>query len=583
MSGHSNWPQRRRGPPPSTHIGRPCQPHITASDLLHHGRYCAWLEKSETDGLTEAQAIAHLSRLQQSIGWIRAATLAAQQEPRPVECIQGWLRQAFEHGDRHEQMLVLTLSLQQELHHTLPMVTAQDEIVTAQDETVQRIAVALDTLRLETQKSGPHPLRWELEVRLLQGLVQAHLRVPDLDAAQRYGGQMVTLAQLSGSAVLCEAANHLQAHVLMCLGRFDQSATVKQAHLGAPELLQTGLARDRATQDLAIALVNLGRIAEAQRVLQARLVDHSHPAELEEWLGWVAALGGWIAGEATSRFSAPPLYHWQADVMTAFSAALRLPPTVRATAQQRQHYQHVLDTAAPQPQHLPSDEAFARWARARARLLLGDYGVAAQTLTNLPALEPEDLLMRSWLAALQLELALSPLEALPQPLEQTEAELRSVFALARRLTHADAHELARHLGHWHPHAAAYAGLMPDPVPECEGFRDTLLTCRAATTWRGQRVPPPLATYLTERSLNRPARLMLGGNAQYQLLKLTSESGAVWGPMVTPLSLILGLRRGGPAHHSAAIRLSSDFGALPLHLLTESGRLPDDVFQLLNLA
>ena len=538
-------------------------------DLLSHEQFSTWLVNLTRQGVSTAQTINMLIENGQAIALVRAASLTAV-SPQSIRQLQTWYQQAFQSGDQGVQLMALIANLHLELYsgtsHQRP-----DELK------AQATIRSLEALRAETRQLGAHPLRWEVETRLLMALIQGAVACHDLEGACQFAEQLVAVAQLSGSSALREAADHHRNFVLMVQGQYGQAAAQHEQRLADPDSFRSPLERQQVTISLAIALTNLGNTNKALTLLEEQQPTLPQKEVVDGWRQWIAALGGQVPFEQDLAFrdELSERFGWQVQMLQAFSCAAALPPLHHAAAKQRQLYQQVLDDLASAPPRPPSDEVFASWFKARAKLLLGEPYLAARLVTGLPKIEAEDLLMRSWLAALHLELAASPIDTVALPLLQVEQELRAVMALARQTHQADAKMLAQMVWRWHPNAAAYAALMPDPIPEFEFAKDNIVQCRNKNEWRGQRVPPNLAQHLALRSLHLSSKLSLGGNAQFQCSKLTTPLGALeaWGPLVMPVSLIIALCRGEPEHRAVAAQIKADFGLLPAFLKHQNAPLP----------
>ncbi len=160
---------------------------------------------------------------------------------------------------------------------------------------------------------------------------------------------------------------------------------------------------------------------------------------------------------------------------------------------------------------------------------------------------------------------MTPLDILRTPLLEAEERFRKVFEDARTIRHADPEGLAGLVIRWHPQAAAYAALMPQPVRECFPALDLIMRVSNRASWRGQAVPAPLVAHLTRLGLRVPTiGLSVGGNVAYQIARLGREENGVkiWGPVLPLLPMLAALARGGPDHLTIARRAWKDFGVLP---------------------
>ena len=530
---------------------------VPPSDLADLEVWGIWKAGLRQQGVQNQEIVSLLLRTEIPLGLLRAATVAHRIRPQPRDDIREWLRRAYVNGDRAAQLLALALSIFFQTEGPLRAGVRDHEV---SDSSIS----GLEALLQETRTLPSHPLRLEVEFRLLSSLLQANLIVKHVQNAERISGQMLALAELSGSRTMRGWGRESRAHALNLVGRFDKGAALRWHQLAQGEELTSDADRDRVTLNLAIALMNLGSVARGRQVLQTRLSERPLEAPLRAWMHWMDAFAGDNPSGDEPEFSstASAQHRWQVEALRLLGAASSLPPVGKSATEQRRLYQQTLGTVPAQQDRLPGDEALAVWARARARLWLGEFGMAAQDLAAVPALEDEDLLIRAWVAALQLELAMTPLAVLARPLPVAEADLRGVFELARQLHFADAHGLAQLVARWHPAAAAYASVMPEPIPEFAVARDAVLHCGVRSTWRGKVVPPALAASLTLRTFGLHSPFSLGGNAYYQASRLSTGPAQRWGPIVPPAALVLALGRGEAAHRAAAQRVLADFGGVP---------------------
>lgn len=221
----------------------------------------------------------------------------------------------------------------------------------------------------------------------------------------------------------------------------------------------------------------------------------------------------------------------------------------------------------------PWYEFLHRWIVAKAYQGLGKPVLATSQIGQHKVANREMLDLRVLFAGLRLELALSPYLPDLSP-ARAEQELREVFADASTIPHASRSGLAQLLQRWHPVAAAYAAVMPDPIPELEFATEAILEAGERCQVYGLPMPPVYAGELILRSLGWDSRKDRGFT-QSPLNKreiaqrdaLASQYGAVpyWRPVVSGMQLVFCLAKAGQGrkeYAQAAQRVVQSYGLLP---------------------
>lgn len=491
------------------------------------------------------------------LGHFRAAVLAYRMHPRPEADVEDWLRDAYINGDRALQMMAMATMLH--LQVNIPFLAGITDTGTSMDA-----ITTLEGLLKKVHELPPESLRLEAELRMTHALFQANITLGDTSSVNELSARLVQIASLFRNSALIDTYRGLRAYALMAGAQYDRSAGL-YAQLLSEE--RPGTARFQNFSALtARALANLGSFPRAIEILEAALLNNPEDPEVRGWLQWMRAMVG------VEDIHAPVMLHddwrerygWQIEALQAFAAAECEPPLGKMLTTREEHFRNVLRLSERGLKHnrVSSDTLFDRWMRARARLLLGEYGAAAQEVTGLVKPEPEDLLNRALLAALFVDLAMSPLENLPLSITAAEVQLREVFELAQSLAYADANAMAQLITRWHPQVAVYAALMPVPIKEFLPALDLLVRVGPRSTWRGRAVPPKFITHLVRLGFRvPPSPLALGGNMNFQVSRLTTAP-EIWGPLVSALPVATALLRGDSVHHTRARTVLLEYGGVP---------------------
>jgi hypothetical protein len=211
-----------------------------------------------------------------------------------------------------------------------------------------------------------------------------------------------------------------------------------------------------------------------------------------------------------------------------------------------------------------------RWLRGLAHLWLGETGLAGMTIADARVEAREWLDIRLLLAGLRLELALHIADPGVVTVRQAEEELREVFADAASLPLASRSGLAKRLMRWHPLAAAYSAVMPNPLRELIEARDSILRQGRNIVAYGVVLPHAYAAECIlrafgfdswRRSFTMP-RLNTAMLRQRDALKIYYGKVPYVRPVVCGAQLCLGLLKaseGRAAYMEAASNVEREFG------------------------
>lgn len=509
---------------------------------------------------TDAQLHALVERLAaegSALGLFRAAVLGYRLHPRPHDNVESWLREAYLQGNRTEQIMAMATMMHLQVNE--PFLAGVADSRTSVDA-----ISTLESLLREVHDLPAGRMRLETELRVTHALFQANLTLGNTSPVDLLSARLLQIASLFNIPTLTDTYRRMRAYASLASAQYHRGASL-YAQLLSEE--RPGSKHFENLSSLtARAFVNLGALPAAIEILEAAVVVSPENMEVAGWLQWMRAISGKEDVHAPVALGDEwrERYGWQVQAMQAFAAADQDVPLGKALKGRDEHLRRVLRLSEHGLRHnrVSSDTLFDRWIRGRARLLLGEYGAAAQEVTGLVTPEPEDLLNRTLLAALHLDLAMTPLQVLPVPLVEAEMQLREAFDLMRSLAYADQVAMAALVMRWHPQAAAYAALMPDPIAEFLPALDLMVRAGSRSTWQGKAVPPKFVSHMVRFGLRlQPEAFPLGGNMAFQVSKLSTSKDS-WGPLVSALPVAVALLRGGTVHRVMAQKCLQEYGGVP---------------------
>lgn len=415
--------------------------------------------------------------------------------------------------------------------------------------------VLLDGLREVRRLEDGDVSRVEVEYRLLEALHYDQYASGDHSSAIVTAKEMLLLATLAQVPRSMATARRYYQSAIAQAGRYHEDLTERQRTLRS--LRPDDPARLKERKGLAIAQLNVGDLRGA--------LDTAHAApQLPIHQTLAQAVVGIFEPDAQNHFVDRGL-GWIAECLWHLARIDSVPPW-------RPLDRRALATAAlciireHNQRRALTDRAFLAWLEARARLEAGEYGLARHLVQSVAPIDAEDLLTRTLLGGARLDLALTDQAYQTQTVAHSEDELRQIFALARSLRHGSPSGLADILQRWHPRAAAYMALCPQPVPELLGASEAVLKCHRRAEVYGVVLPPAVALDEALRRYDLPTVAERpGSNARFQRQRLLVRRGTLdyWRPVVLAAPLAAALRsvRSG-THDEAAARLDAEFGSVP---------------------
>lgn len=332
--------------------------------------------------------------------------------------------------------------------------------------------------------------------------------------------------------------------------------------------------------ELAAALFRLGNYEEGSSVLSAlveRLAGESRKRALEFKQRMEAFWGvGGLEGPVyeTARGSTPS--QWLTEVSRSLMRAHGVPREGKEADERTHHFLQAIE----QCRRAEGDRnpwrawhhSFAQWAVASAHLGRGEFADAAGVLEHAEQPNAEALDIRVLLLGAALELSLSWHAPEGLSVARYEHRLREVFSEAARIRYASAAGLARLLHRWHPTAAAYLALAPNPVLACASATRLVMKVGQHNFVDDLGIPPVYACDLTLRALDfdlrRDFAFVQGdpGSSRKKKKELLQTCGTVpvWRLPVSAVKLAYGMmRHQSPEYRGRAESVIQTYGIRPM--------------------
>lgn len=336
---------------------------------------------------------------------------------------------------------------------------------------------------------------------------------------------------------------------------------------------------DYTDLELAAALFRLGNFEEGSSVvsaLVARLAGERRERALE-YLQRVEALWG-VGGlegptYATARGSTPS--EWLTEVSRSLMRAYAVPREGKEADERARHFLQAIEHCREAEDYGTCwhgwHHLFAQWAMTTAHLGRGEFTAAAGVLEHAEQADPEWLDIRVLILGAALELSLSWHAPEGFSVARYEQRLREVFAEAARVRYASQMGLARLLQRWHPTAAAYLALVPQPVLACAAATQLVMKLGQHNLFDDLSIPPVYACDLMLRALDFDLRRDFAfvqsdpGASRAKKKGLLQLHGAVpvWRLPVSAIRLAYGMmRHQSPEYRDRAESVIQTYGVRP---------------------
>lgn len=388
----------------------------------------------------------------------------------------------------------------------------------------------------------------EAEYRIFHAMLVTALTLNASQDVQQLISRLMGIAEIIGHKELTNRTTDFCTTALVSTSNYSESIALGRPQLQKPLVPGMQSSYVGVIVDMANAFLHIGAYKKSRQFLQEGLEKIPNSSSLLGYFQWIEAQSGHLSQteELPKNWDRVARYGWQIEAFRELSRALAEGP--HRAHHRRQHFLRIVEiTNEGVDTRLSHDSTVERWLRARARLGLGEYSLARSELSRGEPCRPEDLLHRAWTNALHLELGMTVLPQLLKPMQELEEEARRIYADLQKIEHADPEGLTQLTARWMPAAVAYLGLMPDAIPDCRKALENVFRIKDhKSRWSMTVLPPALALSLTLDALGQEYQPGFSTNTNYQLRPLKQKVGdaEVWGPVVAPVTLALGLLRGG---------------------------------------
>jgi hypothetical protein len=516
-------------------------------DLMDWPGVLTWAANASAKGASQQELADAFLSVDNAIGNIRAFTHLMRTPNFSKEIGLACLRPAYQNTSDEVLRIIIVASL----HHLGVQRSLLDGKQNEKTNTsgMKFLSQLLEELR-RLRRTGM--IAVEAEYRIYHAMAVTAITLNNKDEIESLTNRLLTLAEIINHEELTDRIRNFCITALT-----DVSSYSRIISLGRPQLqreLTPGMeiSYEAVIADMAHAYLHMGAYTRYKSLFEEGLARFSSSEHLRNYMLWNQAQAGQLDLHTNppENWDRIERFGWQIEAFQELGLALAEGP--HRPQQQRQHFLRVVEiTNRGIDTRLTRDSTIERWLRARARLGLREYALALDELRAIQPPNPDDLLYRAWINALHLELSTTTLPQLLKSMQELEEEARGIYRDARAMNNADPEGLARLTARWMPGAVAYLGRMPDGIAECRmALEDVVRITKSQETvrsrWKMTVLPPSFALSLTLDALGKEYQPVLNPNTNYQLRSLKQKIGdaEVWGPVIPPIALALGLLRAG---------------------------------------
>lgn len=330
--------------------------------------------------------------------------------------------------------------------------------------------------------------------------------------------------------------------------------------------------------ELADALYDLGNIERATDILNTLIntLTGENKSRVVDFKNRQEAI--WGIGGLDEPLNPPALgslpYQWMINTSRELMCAYGTPREGNAALVRAGHFANAITLC--RTTEVVKDtfgQLFSQWATGTAHIGRGEVADAVGIVEHMDVANPEWLSIRVlWLgAALELSLTWQAPEGVSTA--RYEQKLRDVFADAARIRFASPSGLARLLHRWHPVAAAYMALVPNPIQACAfATRSIMKVGQYNFACDDVSIPPVMACDLLIRALDLDLRRDFtfaqsdAGGQRFKKKLLFQKTGEVevWRLPVSAVKLAYGMmRHQGADYHERASSVVETYGIRPI--------------------
>lgn len=285
---------------------------------------------------------------------------------------------------------------------------------------------------------------------------------------------------------------------------------------------------------------------------------------------------GGLDGDVFPTLLGEEPFGWMTEAMREMMRATALPREGKEAEERATHFANAIHLC-----RLAEDEGlrvyqwqriFMKWVTATAHLARGEFSASAGALERIGDVPSEMFDLRVLSLGACLELALTWAAPGNYSVAEFEAKLRLVFAEVESLRYASAPGLARLLQRWHPTAAAYLALMPEPIGACAfALRGVMKVGQQNVVFDDVVLPPVYACDLVLRALDFDLRRDFSfvqsdpGGSRRKKKELLHQAGEVmvWRQPISAVRIAYGLlTHRKEAYHLRARSIIQSYGIRP---------------------
>lgn len=329
--------------------------------------------------------------------------------------------------------------------------------------------------------------------------------------------------------------------------------------------------------ELAAALFRLGNFAEATSIVETLIATHEDATQDRalDFLQRMKVFWG-VGGMDGPLYPTPqgsPPTQWITETMREMLRAYATPRESKLAEVRAAHFAQVIEGCqSAVGTEAPWVRLYTQWATATAHMGRGEWANAAGIIEHAGRIDPEWLDIRILILGLGLELSLSWHAPDSFSSARYEHQLRKAFAQAAESRFASPEGLAQLLHRWHPTAAAYLALMPEPILACSlATQSVIKVGQHNQSFEDASLPPVLACELVLRALDFDLRRDFAfiqsdpGASRKKKKDLLQEYGEVelWRLPVSAIKIMYGLMsHQNQAYHDTARSVIQTYGIRP---------------------
>lgn len=507
--------------------------------------------QKEDEGWTDKDFVDYYSSMEDSIAYARAAVSAFYTDDNEL-CKELIGKAYLMAEDEVERLYILSLSdfinVRSEHSKELAKISLEGQI--------NNYVRHLDTIRFNHAK---HPLKLETEIRLLQTLVNVHMKLGQQQEMIFRASELVQVAKLTNLPEMVQQAESVFAWALYDTGQYNSAIKNFKNTSSTSDVFE-----------LSMSAASLGNYKLACELLEASEgIDSTKHRMSQEYYSSLFGLSTFEIEKTEGAFSLFPAWH----SINLLNLSISVPPSPKAAKERDRLYDLVIRSSLEESRlrpNLSTNQALLMWARIKARMSRGEYGLALQELLTLMSalkLSEEDLFTQLLINGAMLELSVYSKNYRYEPAVKTIDSIREIFKRAQELEFASVDGLTTALWHWHPLSAAICINLQNPVlspTENSGFLTTV-NRQGRAQINGRSIPP---WYVAQETLSyfglKTKERSWNGNEKPQMKALYYGASAqpFIRPVITGCHVIYGLLQVDESYIDQCRLVYNTYGLIP---------------------